>query len=341
MKALVEPGLSIIAAIVVAWVMSILGVPLAWVIGPMLLSMAVSLSGRRTFASLKARKCGQMIIGAAIGLNLTFASIQSLWIWMPAAIVLNVSGLFIALFLGRLLSKALDTNQATSFFSLVPGGLSEMANIASTAGGHDEIVAIIQALRVALAVCIMPPLVVHLGLTGDFISTAPLGMLDLTAGIYVALAAVAGVTFARLLRLNNPWMIGALAGTATLAMLGMASGKIPRLIFCAGQLMIGMAIGARFKMEHLIHVGKRLWVAISFILLTMVIMAVISLLFSIVSGFDLASSLLAMSPGGFSEMAATADILHLNVALVTIFHVTRAFIVNGFAYRFWMTFGKS
>jgi len=105
--------------------------------------------------------------------------------------------------------------------------------------------------------------------------------------------------------------------------------------------MIGMAIGARFKMEHLIHVGKRLWVAISFILLTMVVMAVISLLFSIVSGFDLASSLLAMSPGGFSEMAATADILHLNVALVTIFHVTRAFIVNGFAYRFWMTFGKS
>jgi len=178
MKALVEPGLSIIAAIVVAWIMSTLGVPLAWVIGPMLLSMAVSLSGRRTFASLKARKCGQMIIGAAIGLNLTFASIQSLWIWMPAAIVLNVSGLFIALFLGRLLSKALDTNQATSFFSLVPGGLSEMANIASTAGGHDEIVAIIQALRVALAVCIMPPLVVHLGLTGDFISTAPLGWIS-------------------------------------------------------------------------------------------------------------------------------------------------------------------
>ncbi|NKB79893.1 hypothetical protein HED49_19745 [Ochrobactrum daejeonense] len=56
--------------------------------------------------------------------------------------------------------------------------------------------------------------------------------------------------------------------------------------------------------------------------------------FSMASGLDVASSLLAVSPGGFSEMAATADILKLNVALVTIFHVTRAFIVNGFAHRF-------
>lgn len=339
MRSIAEPALSIVAAAAVAWGMSAAGVPLAWVIGPMLVSAAIALCGRHPFASVRARKGGQMIVGSAIGLNLTLPAIQTLWIWIPAAFAVNIAALFIALYLGRFLARAMETNPATGYFAMVPGGLSEMANIAGRAGGQNEIVAMIQALRVAITVCILPPLVVHLDLHGDFLSANAAGILELHTGFYVALAAAAGVTLARTLRLNNPWMIGALVGAAVLAMLGLASGKMPRTLFCVGQMMIGMTIGARFKMEHVLHVGRRLRYAIGFILLTMVVMAAVSTLFSAVSGFDLGSSLLAISPGGFSEMATTADILHLNVALVTIFHVTRAFIVNGFAHKFWSVFG--
>lgn len=338
MKAICERILSLLIAAAVAFVMSAAGVPLAWVIGPMIVSAAVSLGGRQTFANLTARKGGQMIVGSAVGLNLTLASVQSLWIWIPAAIVINIAALFLALYLGRILASVLKTNPATGYFAMVPGGLSEMANIADRAGGQNEVVAIIQALRVAIAVCILPPLMVHLDLHGTFMNDGISTPLTFLPGFYVAVAAVAGVTSARSLRLNNPWMIGALLGAAVLAVMGLASGKMPRFLFCVGQMMIGMTIGARFKLEHLLSVGRRLWVAVGFILITMVCMALISIIFSIASGLDVASSLLAVSPGGFSEMAATADILNLNVALVTIFHVTRAFIVNGFAHRFWMFF---
>jgi uncharacterized membrane protein AbrB (regulator of aidB expression) len=54
-----------------------------------------------------------------------------------------------------------------------------------------------------------------------------------------------------------------------------------------------------------------------------------------VAPLDAAVAILSASPGGTAEMAATAQILHLPVALITAFHVTRAVLVNGLATYYW------
>jgi uncharacterized membrane protein AbrB (regulator of aidB expression) len=59
---------------------------------------------------------------------------------------------------------------------------------------------------------------------------------------------------------------------------------------------------------------------------------------SSVTGIDLASVALGASPGGMAEMALTAQVLHLNVALVIAFHVIRAFFVNAFTLYFYKFF---
>ena len=101
----------------------------------------------------------------------------------------------------------------TAYYAMMPGGLSEMANIGARAG---------RACRAdrpgagrcasALLVCVMPPLIVSLGIHGD--------VEDLRARQptpaprrRVALALVRGAPASasqHWLRLNNPWMIGAL-----------------------------------------------------------------------------------------------------------------------------------
>jgi len=52
-------------------------------------------------------------------------------------------------------------------------------------------------------------------------------------------------------------------------------------------------------------------------------------------GLDFATAVLSASPGGTAEMAATAQALHLPVALISAFHVTRSVLVNGFAVYYW------
>lgn len=331
--------LSIAIAAICGAAMSRLGLPLAWVIGPMVSTAILSLSGRVVFADIRARRTGQILVGAAIGLKLTASSLSGLWLWVPVAVILNFGALWVALLFGRLFARWLSTDTVTGYFAMVPGGLSEMSNVAGAEGGTMEIVAIVQALRVACTVCILPPLLLWLDLHGTFSSSLSTSSLGWTGLGTVLAAGGAGAWGARLLRMNNPWMIGALVGAACLSVGGLISGELPRLLFWLGQMMIGMTIGARFNPVHLHHIGQQLPKAITLILSMMALTAVIGTVFARVSGFDPASSVLAISPGGFSEMATTATTLHLNVALVTVFHVVRAFIINGFSAVFWRKFG--
>jgi uncharacterized membrane protein AbrB (regulator of aidB expression) len=54
-----------------------------------------------------------------------------------------------------------------------------------------------------------------------------------------------------------------------------------------------------------------------------------ALIVAYLSGIDRGTAALAMSPGGFAEMTTTAEVLHLNILMVTGFHVARAVIING------------
>ena len=64
-------------------------------------------------------------------------------------------------------------------------------------------------------------------------------------------------------------------------------------------------------------------------------------LLSGLSDLDFITAVLATSPGGMSEMAATAQTLHLSVALVVAFQVVRAVMVNSMATVYWTILSRS
>ncbi len=92
--------------------------------------------------------------------------------------------------------------------------------------------------------------------------------------------------------------------------------------------MIGIAVGARFRRESLMRLPRFAAAVTGTIIIVATIMGAYAALLSRLSGLDLASAALGASPGGFAEMAITAQTLHLSVGLVTAFHVVRAFLVN-------------
>lgn len=312
-----------------------LRVPLAWVLGPMVTTAAFAIGGIRPVAPVAGRRFGQVIIGASIGLNLTTPVLASLVGWLP----LMIATALVSMLAGAVLSIALarfgriDTK--TAYFAMMPGGLSEMANIGAEHGAQNEPIALCQALRVALVVCLLPPLIVSLGIAGEFgdmpqRSALPLHIVPLLLG-----ASVAAVLVVRLLRLNNPWMIGALAGAAAITAAGYVEDRMPPAIFYFGQFLIGIATGARFRRDVVLRLARLALVSAGFILVLTAALLVYAVVLARVGGLDVASAALAASPGGFAEMAVTAQALHLNVALVTAFHFTRALLVNGFTTHCW------
>jgi membrane AbrB-like protein len=231
-------------------------------------------------------------------------------------------------------------DRKTAFFAMMPGGLSEMANIGSLVGAQAEPVAVSHALRVALLVIIMPQLIVSLGIHGNVSDLAVQAYLTWPT-LFAALGCgIVGIGFAWLLRFNNPWMIGALIGASAATATGLLHGRMPYWLFAIGQLMMGLAIGARFRREMVMRLPRLFAISALHTLALAAMLLAVAFAVASLTSLDFASAALGTSPGGTTEMAVTAQTLHLSVGLVTAFHVVRAFLVNGFATRFYELFER-
>ncbi|MEZ0172332.1 AbrB family transcriptional regulator [Microvirga sp. TS319] len=332
------PGLALAAGL--GWLASYVHMPLAWVLGPMIVTALVSVTGYPVVAPALGRRFGQAVVGTSIGLNITAAALDTIVMWAPWMVVTALVGIVLAAVLSVPMSIAGKIDHKTAYFSLTPGGLSEMANIGVSVGAEAEPIAVSQAIRVALLVCLMPPLIIALGIDGGLMNQAArieLSWFQVTAALAAGLA---GVTVTWLLRFNNPWTVGAILGTGFIAALGLLSGRIPGILFAAAQFLIGVSIGARFRRESLVRLPRVFLVSALFTIALAALLFAYAGALTAITGLDLASVALGSSPGGMAEMALTAQVLHLNVALVIAFQVIRAFFVNGFSLYFYRIFNK-
>ncbi len=312
------------------------GLPLAWVLGPMVGSATISLRGHSLFAPQNLRRSGQLIVGATIGLNVTGSVLAIIAAWLPWMFAVAVIAIVLSAALSVPLARYGRIDDKTAYFAMVPGGMSEMANLAVKSGAEAEPVAIAHALRVALVVTIFPLLIIGFGGVEIVPSVKTASLSDyLFVPVLLAIAAT-GAILAGLVRFNNPWIIGSLIAIAAVSSSGLVTAVMPQTVFWAGQFLIGITIGSRFTRSALAELPRMAVVSIALIVLAGAVMFLFALSLSAIGNIDLATITLATTIGGAPEMAITAQILKLNVTLVIAFHLIRATIVNGFAGHIWI-----
>lgn len=322
---------ALLAAFLTGYAAHRLHVPLAWILGPLLATAIASIAGLPVFAPLAGRRFGQIAIGASIGLNITAAVALLMLVWLPVMLFTAILAVLVAGILSVPYARLGGIDHKTAYYAIMPGGLSEMANLGAADGARSEPIAVAQALRVALLVCLLPPLIIALDIHGTDISAAARPVLGWIPTVAVLAVGLAGVMVARLWRLNNPWMIGALVAVGGAASSGLVEGRLPSLLYWCGQFLIGISIGARFERGIVLRLPRVVAASSFFVLVLATLLFGYAFLLSRLSGLDLASATLGASPGGLAEMAITAQSLHLSVGIVTGFHAVRALIVNGFS----------
>src|SRR5262245_52227750 len=181
--------------------------PLAWLLGPLVAAAAFGIAGMRLPAPLVMRRAGQLVIGSTVGLSMTSAVVAGLAAWLPLMLATALISILVSATFSTLLARFAQIDGKTAFFCVLPGGLWGRGNIGASIGARMEPVARIQALRVAIVVRLIPPLMVAHGLY-----QAPEAIPDL-APAFVALVlcvGLGGALLAHVLRFNNPWVVGAL-----------------------------------------------------------------------------------------------------------------------------------
>jgi hypothetical protein len=333
-----QTGLSLAVLLVAGaagWLASSLKLPLAWVMGPLIVSAFFCVMGGKTFAPGWGRKFGQLIVGSSVGLSLTSETPALIAEWFPLILLTPLVSVLVCGALSVPFGRLCGLNRATAYFALTPGGLAEMARTGEAEGAKTEAVALSQTIRVAILVICLPWLLLTLGHDGGMAGPGTRPVLDLPELAIVFLASATLAVVVRSLKANNSWMIGGLLGGGILAASGLIEGRVPYALFAVGQIMIGVSIGVRFKREALVELPKVAVASGFFVLLVTGVLIAYAALASLLTGIDLSEMTLAASPGGLAEMALTAGALHLNMALVTTFHLVRSFMVNAWSLQFY------
>lgn len=324
---------ALIPAAIGGAIWSLMGLPLAWLMGAAIVTGLLSFYGLSVTLPKLLYWPSLAIIGAGVGLTITPAVAVQIATWFPLMAVMGFAGVLLAALLTPLVARKGRIELSTTFFSLMPGGVIEMANIGEPYGADRTTIATLHAIRVALVVGILP-----LGLytlfpsTGEAAEIASLTGLSLLAVIALALA---GGWVGKLVNLPASWLLGALIAVACVTATGAFDGQIPYTLMAVAQVIVGISLGAKFKRERLRRLPRAM-AAGSLALVTIILaMGLIGIGFSQVLPMDAPTMVLAFSIGGLAEMVLTARYLELDMAMVAAFQAIRAVLVNSCAGAIW------
>ena len=312
-----------------------LHIPLPWMLGPLFGVGLAAMNGVKVGEIRGGRQAGQLIIGCALGLYFTPEVSRYLLGFWPYMLFASFAAIGIGALSGYLQTKISGITYVTGYFASVPGGASEMAIMAERAGARFDQVALSHSIRILLVVATIPIGVTLFGASGDILTTSskvPFNFPGL--GILVLAAITAGFLFMKA-GIPNAWILGPLLISAGITVSDNALTSLPFELSLLAQVLLGTALGTRFK-PSLKQESRSLLVGIvASTFLSLTLTTTLGLAIAWLIGESGSTMILSTAPGGLSEMCITAKTLHLGVALVTAFQVARLFVVVLFSLPVW------
>ncbi len=328
--ALTTPAL-IAFAVLAAYLAIRIGLPLPYLLGPLLASAGIATSLSHALPAGYSfpgwlRMIFIAMIGLMIGAQVTpqlFADISRL----TASLIALIGFVITALSWNYAIFRRLGGyDHATAFYSSTPGGLYESIAMGEEAGAHMPRLILQQFLRVILVVTFLPIglslwLGAPVGSSGGM--TLSHGAVPLSALPGIFLAGGIGLIAGRVLRFPAGQLTGPLVVAALLSLTGWITLDIPQWLVNMAQIILGLALGLRFTGLGRPLILRGVGLALLSVGGMMMIAATIAVMLRPISGEEFDVLLISFAPGGVTEMALVALSLQANPAFVTLHHITR------------------
>lgn len=307
----------------------LLHLPLPWMLGALVATMAGSIAGLPLTAPVAIRPAVIAVIGVLLGANFTPDLLAQAADWALSlallAVYLGLSMLLVLPWYRRI--GGFDP--VTAYFAGMPGGLTEMIELADGAGADVPRVILAQSLRIVTTVALIAVWFrwvqgYQVGGSAVRAGFADLGWLDL--GL-LALAALAGSWLGLRLRLPAPTLLGPMVLSAALHLTGLTHSAPPAELVILAQVVIGTVLGCRFRGIPARALIPAMGLSLGATIIMLALAIVLSLVVQAATGQSAEQVLLAYAPGGLTEMSLVALALHAEVAFVALHHVVRILLV--------------
>ncbi len=330
MRALLPGALTLVLAALAGLGAEALGVPLPWLLGPLVAAAAVAMADLRPAGvALKvprwSRPVFAPIIGTAIGATVTPEILDQAARWWPSLVAVGPFVVALQLMNYAVLRRIGGFDRPTAFFAASPGGLVDAVLIGERRGGVPAAMSTQHFARIALSVAAVP-LILTLVATGTGAAVAPepdpaLPGLDGAAAL-LACALFGGLAGARL-RLPAGVMLGPFLASAALHLGGVTAAQVPGLLVHLAQMVIGSLLGLQFTGLARAALLRGLGLSVLTTALAIGVAALFALTLARIVPAPGSAVFLAFAPGGVAEMGLIAISLGTEPAFVIVHHLLR------------------
>lgn len=222
--------------------------------------------------------------------------------------------------------KVARKDPVTSYFSSMPGGLTDMVLIGEELGGDARQIALSHSVRILVVVAAVALFfTIFLGASNQSAARPSTGVYDLgliEMGVLM-LCAVLGPSLGRLLRFPARFMLGPLFLSAVAHLTSLAELGPPTALSLAAQFVLGAGVGARFAGVSFTAAAGSLFHGLIAAVLALLCSALAAVAILELAGIDFFEGFLGYAPGGMMEMSMLALAINQSVAYVSLCHTFR------------------
>ena len=148
---------SLALGVVGGWLFQLTGMPLAWMLGPLVANLLGAMAGLRLGVPDRLRNLFLGVLGLTLGARVSPELVSHLSSWWLSALLL-LAGVWASTLACAAWYRRCGFDATSAWFSSVPGALTAMVVIGERIGGDPQRIAVAQSLRVLLVIMILPPL---------------------------------------------------------------------------------------------------------------------------------------------------------------------------------------
>lgn len=304
------------------------GLPLPWMLGALFATMGAAIANAPVQAPPRARPVVVAVIGVLLGSHFTPDLVEKAAVWVDTVMILLVYTIVVALVVVPFYRYVGKQDWRTAYFSGMPGGLAEMIEIGTASGAKPAPIILAHSLRIVTTIVLIAFWfrIVEGHSVGAMVSAAPVP-LTLLDGVMLLGAAVVGSFLGIKLRFPAPTFLGPLLVSALVHLAGLTQSAPPALLVSGAQVVLGTVLGCRF-----LGIGPRTLLpaaALSFgaTIMTLALALVAGSVMQMFAGVRSDQALLALAPGGLTEMGLIALAVQADVAFVATHHIARILFV--------------
>ena len=303
-------------------------IPLAWFLGPMIVTSIAALSGLKIIMPKIVLSFILIILGLHIGNYIDQNLFNQVFDWIWTSLIMLIYIIICILVVAKYLQKFANYGEKASIFSAAPGALGPLMILAENEKTDLSQVATSHLIRLIIIITVIPFIVVNntgndVLLNDDFNYLAQ-NHLNL---VLLIAASLFFIFIFDKIRIPAALLSGTLFASGLLQITDIASYKLPdqSINFCL--LILGASVGCRFAEKTVKEIANNSLhsvVATTILVLLGLVAAYIATFFV---DTNILTLILSFSPGGIYEVAVIAIAFDLDPDFVAFHHIIRLLFI--------------